>query len=47
MSYSLKQTCYRCAKNKDCFDGNIIASAVSIIHSIGPMKGHLGGGGDV
>lgn len=25
-------------------DGNIVSAAVAVIHSLGPNKGHLGGG---
>ncbi len=44
MSYSLNQKCYGCRKFGKCLDGNILQAAVSIIHSLGLEKGHLGGG---
>ncbi|MCK9420242.1 MAG: hypothetical protein M0R70_12770 [Nitrospirae bacterium] len=44
MSYSLNQKCYSCKKKPKCVDGNVISAAVSIIHSLGQEKGHLGGG---
>jgi hypothetical protein len=44
MSYSLNQKCYRCKKQEKCMDGNIVSLAVSIIHSLTALKGHLGGG---
>ena len=44
MSYSVNQKCYRCKKFTKCMDGTIIQAAVSIIHSLGSEKGHLGGG---
>jgi len=44
MSYSLSQKCWKCMKKDKCMDGNIIVAAVSIIHSLGQDKGHLGGG---
>lgn len=44
MSYSLNQQCWKCKKQPDCMDGNIISAAVSVIHSLTPEKGHRGGG---
>ncbi len=44
MSYSLSQKCWQCKKQGKCMDGNIVSAAVSIIHSLGPEKGHLGAG---
>jgi len=44
MSYSLIQQCSQCKKQPQCMDGTIIQAAVSIIHSLGVFKGHLGSG---
>ncbi|MEW6115628.1 MAG: hypothetical protein AB1553_01850 [Nitrospirota bacterium] len=44
MSYSVNQKCYDCKKQPKCSDGNIIQAAVSLIHTLGTDKGHLGGG---
>lgn len=44
MSYSINSKCWVCKKQDDCMDGTIINAAVSIIHSLTPKKGHLGGG---
>lgn len=44
MSYSINQKCWNCKKQEKCMDGNIVSAAVAVIHSLGPNKGHLGGG---
>lgn len=44
MSYSLNQKCWICKKQKVCMDGTILQAAVSIIHTLGSAKGHLGSG---
>ena len=44
MSYSFNSKCFNCKKQPKCSDGNILAGAISVIHSNGQDKGHLGGG---
>lgn len=44
MSYGLESKCVNCEKADKCIDLQIVTGAVFTIHSIGNLKGHLGGG---